>query len=117
MALVNTLAPIPIHSTTFSSTTPANLNMAPRVSSTALLSASATDKQSLIDIDELLNSLFTRNRNQHRRNHWFRSLQQFRKQLGLLIQEIDMASTSKKKQKLEQRLSFWDEKCIHTWYL
>lgn len=84
------------------------------ISSDILINASAKDKQNLHDIYELLDRLFVRNRNQHRRNHWFKSLHQFRKQLGLLLQE---SSSPKKASTIEKRLQYWDEKCIHQWYL
>jgi ribonuclease MRP protein subunit RMP1 len=89
----------------------------PQISSSTLLAASPKDKQSLVEIHALLNSLFIRNRNQHRRNHWFKSLQQFRKQLGLLLSEMETGTSATKAAKLTARLQFWDEKCIHEWYL
>ncbi|KAF2253967.1 hypothetical protein BU26DRAFT_232550 [Trematosphaeria pertusa] len=87
------------------------------ISAEALLAASAKDKQDLKDIQELLDRLFTRNRNQHRRNHWFKSLHQFRKQLGLLVQEMSSTKKVSAAAIMEARLKYWDEKCIHQWYL
>ena len=81
------------------------------------LAASAKDKQDLKDIQELLDRLFTRNRNQHRRNHWFKSLHQFRKQLGLLVQEMSSTKKVSAAAIMEARLKYWDKKCIHQWYL
>jgi ribonuclease MRP protein subunit RMP1 len=95
----------------------------PKITADALLNATIKDQQSLMEIHDLLNSLFIRNRNQHRRNHWFKSLQQFRKQLALLLQElnVDVGKKSQKlaakAEKLTTRLQYWDEKCIHQWYL
>jgi ribonuclease MRP protein subunit RMP1 len=89
----------------------------PKITSATLLSISDAEKGSLRDVLALLNSLFVRNRNQHRRNHWFKSLQQFRKQLGLLLDEMDGKSVKVKEDKLTRRLQFWDEGCIHSWYL
>lgn len=103
-AVVNSLQPVPV-----------GADGHPAISSDALLNASAKDKQSLSDIYELLHLIFVRNRNQHRRNHWFKSLQQFRKQLGLLITEIN--NDRKVAEKLDARLQFLDERCIHQWYL
>lgn len=106
MSTINTSAPIPV----------------PKMTADAFLSAPPTDTESLTQIHALLNNLFTRNRNQHRRNHWFKSLQQFRKQLGLLLQDLENVSGGKKKrkaaeEKIAARLQYWDEHCIHQWYL
>jgi ribonuclease MRP protein subunit RMP1 len=115
MAVANSFQPIPVGAGTLDTTT-----MHPQITSAALLRANPKDQESLLEIHELLNSLFIRNRNQHRRNHWFKSLQQFRKQLGLLLQEMgtlgkkNSASTA---ERLSARLRYWDEKCIHQWYL
>ncbi|KAF2012687.1 hypothetical protein BU24DRAFT_257188 [Aaosphaeria arxii CBS 175.79] len=95
--------------------TPVGIGGHPAMSSYILMHASAQDKELLGHIYELLHLLFVRNRNQHRRNHWFKSLQQFRKQLGLLIAE--MGSDRKVEEKLNARLQFLDDRCIHQWYL
>lgn len=102
MAVVNPLQPV---------------EMAPQISPQVLLSASSRDKAMLRDILELLNKLFVRNVNQHRRNHWWKSLHAFRKQLGLLLNELETAKKTVRAEKIEQRLRYWDEKCIHQWYL
>jgi ribonuclease MRP protein subunit RMP1 len=94
-----------------------NAKPAPKISSKALLKASDKDKQALIDIHELLTRLFVRNRNQHRRSLWFKSLSQFRKELGLLIEELSATKKSSVGEKIEQRLRHWDERCVHQWYL
>ncbi|KAF2474281.1 uncharacterized protein BDR25DRAFT_215714 [Lindgomyces ingoldianus] len=108
MAVLNNLRPVPVHDPVLESA-----DMLPKVSATRLLRASGAENQALVDIHELLIRLYIRNRNQHRRSHWFKSLCQFRKQLGLLIGEIENSKTSA----LQQRLRFWDERCIHQWYL
>lgn len=69
----------------------------------------------LQDIHELLDKLFARNRNQHRRSHWWKSLHAFRKQIGVLLQEME-GKKSERESKLEARLRYWDDKCIHMWY-
>ncbi|KAF2680239.1 hypothetical protein K458DRAFT_490155 [Lentithecium fluviatile CBS 122367] len=89
----------------------------PALSGEALFGISSSDKQNLKDIHELLERLFARNRNQHRRNHWFKSLHQFRKQLGLLLGEMESTKKVTVARMMTERLQFWDEKCIHQWYL
>ncbi|KAF2261137.1 hypothetical protein CC78DRAFT_583986 [Lojkania enalia] len=111
MAVLNSLQPIPVHTVAFEP-----LDMIPKLTATKLLRASDKDKQALADIHELLDRLFVRNRHQHRRNHWFKSLQQFRKQLALLIKEMESGKVNVANV-LEQRLRFWDERHIHQWYL
>lgn len=86
------------------------------IPATALLAATQHDKAMLVDILELLNKLFARNSNQHRRSHWWKSLHQFRKQLGLLLSEMDTGKKSERAEKIAARLTFWDEKFIHQWY-
>jgi ribonuclease MRP protein subunit RMP1 len=121
MAVVNSFQPIPV-----AATLTTNTMHHPQITSATLLRSSPKDQESLLEIHELLNSLFIRNRNQHRRNHWFKSLQQFRKQLGLLLQEMGTQGTTTGRSKysarqieerLTARLRYWDEKCIHQWYL
>lgn len=82
---------------------------------TTLLARSQHEQAMLQDVYELLNKLFIRNRNQHRRSHWWKGLHGFRKQLGLLLEELE-GKKSEREAKLEARLSYWDEKCIHQWY-
>ncbi|KAF2638951.1 hypothetical protein P280DRAFT_67453 [Massarina eburnea CBS 473.64] len=74
------------------------------------------EKKNLADIQDLLNCLFVRNKNQHRRSHWFKSLHQFRKQLGLMINEVE-GKTAAAARLIEERLRFWDVGCVHKWYL
>ncbi|KAJ4367011.1 RNase MRP subunit [Neocucurbitaria cava] len=87
----------------------------PAITATTLLAASQHEKAMLHDIYELLDKLFARNRNQHRRSHWWKSLHAFRKQTGLLLQEME-SKKSEREAKLEARLRYWDEGCIHQWY-
>ena len=86
------------------------------ISAVKLLNASQHDKAMLIDIYELLDKLFSRNRNQHRRSYWWKSLHAFRKQLALLLSEIETGKKSERCSKIEARLKYWDEKCVHLWY-
>jgi ribonuclease MRP protein subunit RMP1 len=83
------------------------------ITAAALTMATPHDKAMLLDIHELLNKVFVRNQNQHRRSHWWKSLHAFRKQLGLLLEEME---ASKAEAKLTARLRYWDEKFIHMWY-
>ena len=97
--------------------TPKPNKMTTPISAKVLLNASSHDKAMLIDIYELLNNLFTRNRNQHRRSHWWKSLHAFRKQLQVLISEMESGKKSERPAKIEARLRYWDDKCVHQWYL
>ncbi|KAJ4347381.1 RNase MRP subunit [Ascochyta clinopodiicola] len=101
------MGPIPTSQTT---------KMATPISAAPLSNASQHDKAMLIDIYELLNKLFVRNRNQHRRSHWWKSLHAFRKQLALLLSEMETGRKSERAAKIEARLHYWDEKCVHMWY-
>ncbi|OAL50943.1 hypothetical protein IQ07DRAFT_481948, partial [Pyrenochaeta sp. DS3sAY3a] len=85
------------------------------ITATALLAASSHEVAMLHDVHELLNKIFVRNRNQHRRSHWWKSLHAFRKQLGLLMQELE-GKKSEREEKVEARLRYWDASCIHQWY-
>lgn len=73
----------------------------------------------LHDVHALLARIFARNKNQHRRSTWWKALHAFRKQLGLLLQELEGEEKEKEKEKGEKvqaRLRYWDEKCVHVWY-
>lgn len=87
----------------------------PLITASTLLAATPHDKAMLHDIYDLLNKLFARNRNQHRRSHWWKGLHGFRKQISLLIREME-GKKSERESKVEARLRFWDERCIHAWY-
>jgi len=97
--------------------TNANTNtMAPsNVTAAALLAAQANDIAKLRDIQELLNKIFIRNKNQHRRSHWWKSLAAFRKQIGLLLHDLETKG-KKKEDDVEARLRYWDDGCVHMWY-
>jgi ribonuclease MRP protein subunit RMP1 len=82
-----------------------------------VLNAPDKDKAQLKDIHALLDKLFTRNRNQHRRNHWFKSLWQFRKEMRLLVEEMEHKKKKWAAEQIASRLQYWDDKCIHQWYL
>ena len=90
--------------------------MTTQISAVKLLNASQHDRAMLVDIYELLDKLFSRNRNQHRRSHWWKSLYAFRKQLALLLSELETGKKSERCSKIEARLRYWDEKCVHLWY-
>jgi ribonuclease MRP protein subunit RMP1 len=83
---------------------------------TALLLATPHDKAMLLDVHDLLNKIFIRNVNQHRRSVWWKSLHAFRKQLALLLLEMEHPKKSEVEGKLEARLRYWDDKFVHTWY-
>jgi ribonuclease MRP protein subunit RMP1 len=102
--------------------------MAPTLTADRALSLSTTEKTELATSLELLTRLYVRNVNQHRRSHWFASLVAFRKQLGLLLSEIRAAEGDEKgkkareardgaKEKVRERLGFWDRAGVHQWYL
>jgi ribonuclease MRP protein subunit RMP1 len=73
------------------------------ISAAALMLATPHDKAMLLDIHE-------------RRSHWWKSLHAFRKQLGLLLAELEAAKKAEREAKLQARLRYWDEKFIHQWY-
>ena len=92
-------------------------------SATPLLNLPAHDKAQLLDVYALLDTLFTRNRNQHRRSIWWKSLLQFRKQLALLINEVDGSTGGKGRRereratRIEARLAYWrGEGAVGVWY-
>lgn len=102
-----------------SATLPTHLKMpsaTPAITATALLASPPHEREMLHDIHELLNKLFARNRNQHGRAHWWKSLFAFRKQIALLLQELKRSKKAERETKVEARLRYWDEKCIHQWY-
>lgn len=88
----------------------------PAITASTLLNATQHEKAMLVDVHELLDKLFVRNRNQHRRSHWWKSLHQFRRQLALLLQDMEATKKAERKEKIEARLRLWDENCIHQWY-
>jgi ribonuclease MRP protein subunit RMP1 len=88
----------------------------PAITATALLATTPHEVAMLHDISELLNHIFTRNRNQHRRSHWWKSLHAFRKQIALLLLELEGGKKNEREGRVQARLRYWDEKCIHQWY-
>jgi ribonuclease MRP protein subunit RMP1 len=88
----------------------------PNITATALMNTSQHEKAMLHDIHSLLNKIFIRNRNQHQRSHWWRSLHAFRKQMHLLLQELESGKKKEREGKVEARLRYWDEGMVHTWY-
>jgi hypothetical protein len=89
---------------------------APKIAATALMNASQHEKAMLHDIHSLLNNIFARNRNQHGRSHWWKALHAFRKQIGLLLHELEKGKVKERESKVEARLRYWDEGVVHTWY-
>ncbi|KAI4653199.1 uncharacterized protein J4E79_008712 [Alternaria viburni] len=55
----------------------------------------------LHDIHTLLNKIFTRNRNQHQRCTWWKSLHGFRRQIGLLLQELEKGPVKEREGNVE----------------
>ncbi|EMD92029.1 hypothetical protein COCC4DRAFT_144971 [Bipolaris maydis ATCC 48331] len=91
----------------------------PSISASPLFSASTHDIAMLHDIHSLLNKLFIRNRNQHRRSTWWKALHGFRKQMALLLGELEAKELREyeRRQRVEARLRFWDERGeVHAWY-
>ncbi|KAF1915458.1 hypothetical protein BDU57DRAFT_451923 [Ampelomyces quisqualis] len=86
------------------------------ITGAALMMATPHDKAMLLDIHELLNKIFVRNVNQHRRSSWWKSLHALRKQLGLLLGEMESTNKAEVEDRLGARLRYWDEKFIHQWY-
>ncbi|KAI4945799.1 hypothetical protein J4E91_007712 [Alternaria rosae] len=68
---------------------PSTPSTPPTITATALMNASSHDIAMLHDIHSLLNKIFTRNRNQHQRSTWWKSLHGFRRQIGLLLQDLE----------------------------
>jgi len=90
----------------------------PIITATHLLNASQHDIAMLHDVHSLLNKIFIRNRNQHQRSTWWKALHAFRKQIALLLAELNGSKTKEKEReaKLEARLRYWDDKIVHAWY-
>jgi ribonuclease MRP protein subunit RMP1 len=86
------------------------------ITAKALMTATPHDKAMLLDVYDLLNKIFIRNINQHRRSHWWKSLHAFRKQLGLLLAEMETSKKTELEARIEARLRYWDDKFIHQWY-
>ncbi|KAL6160099.1 RNase MRP subunit [Exserohilum turcicum] len=73
----------------------------------------------LHDIHTLLDRIFVRNRNQHRRSTWWKALHGFRKQMALLLADLQdkQVREVERRRKVEARLRAWDAKGeVHAWY-
>ncbi|EUC42868.1 hypothetical protein COCMIDRAFT_39099 [Bipolaris oryzae ATCC 44560] len=91
----------------------------PSISASPLFSASTHEIAMLHDIHSLLDKLFIRNRNQHRRSTWWKALHGFRKQMALLLGELEAKELREyeRRQRVQARLRFWDERGeVHAWY-
>jgi ribonuclease MRP protein subunit RMP1 len=91
------------------------------------LSAASVDE--LKGLGEMLQRIFVRNKNQHRRSHWWKALKGFKRELGLVLGELaalqtaTSTSTSNSNSKpaltrrLEARLRVLSEEKMHAWYM
>lgn len=91
------------------------------------LSAASVDE--LKGLGEMLQRIFVRNKNQHRRSHWWKALKGFKRELGLVLGELaalqattnTSTSTSNSKpaltRRLEARLRVLGEEKMHAWYM
>jgi ribonuclease MRP protein subunit RMP1 len=91
------------------------------------LSAASVDE--LKGLGEMLQRIFVRNKNQHRRSHWWKALKGFKRELGLVLGELAAmqaatgtstnTSTSKPAltRRLEARLRVLGEEKMHVWYM
>lgn len=92
----------------------------PSITSSPLFSAPTHDIAMLHDIHTLLDRIFVRNRNQHRRSTWWKALHGFRKQMALLLADLQdkQVREVERRRKVEARLRAWDAKGeVHAWYL
>ena len=93
------------------------------------LRLSAASMDELKGLGEMLQRIFVRNKNQHRRSHWWKALKGFKRELGLVLGELaamqaatgTSASTSTSKpaltRRLEARLRVLGEEKMHVWYM
>ena len=93
------------------------------------LRLSAVSVDELKGLGEMLQRIFVRNKNQHRRSHWWKALKGFKRELGLVLGELaamqaatgTSASTSTSKpaltRRLEARLRVLGEEKMHVWYM
>ena len=91
------------------------------------LSVASVDE--LKGLCEMLQRIFVRNKNQHRRSHWWKALKGFKRELGLVLgeltalQAVTSTSTSNSNSKpaltrrLEARLRVLGEEKMHAWYM
>lgn len=103
--------------------------------STIPLQLSAASADELKGLGEMLQRIFVRNKNQHRRSHWWKALKGFKRELGLVLGELaalqaatsistsTSTSTSNSNSKpaltrrLEARLRVLGEEKMHAWYM
>lgn len=86
-------------------------------------SAACVDE--LKGLGEMLQRIFVRNKNQHRRSHWWKALKGFKRELGLVLgdltalQAASTTTTSKPAltRRLEARLRVLGEEKMHVWYM
>ena len=96
---------------------------------------SAASVDELKGLSEMLQRIFVRNKNQHRRSHWWKALKSFKRELGLVLGELAAlqaatststntstnTSTSNSKpaltRRLEARLRVLSEEKMHAWYM
>ena len=95
------------------------------------LRLSAASMDELKGLGEMLQRIFVRNKNQHRRSHWWKALKGFKRELGLVLGELaalqaatsTSTSTSNSNSKpaltrrLEARLRVLSEEKMHAWYM
>lgn len=93
------------------------------------LRLSAASMDELKGLGEMLQRIFVRNKNQHRRSHWWKALKGFKRELGLVLGELaamqaatgTSAGTSTSKpaltRRLEARLRVLGEEKMHVWYM
>ena len=93
------------------------------------LRLSAASMDELKGLGEMLQRIFVRNKNQHRRSQWWKALKGFKRELGLVLGELaamqaatgTSASTSTSKpaltRRLEARLRVLGEEKMHVWYM
>ncbi|KAK5121939.1 hypothetical protein LTR85_004511 [Meristemomyces frigidus] len=95
-----------------------------------LLALTEDDAETMQHLSDLLHLFHHRNKNQHRRSVWWRHFEVFRKQLKSISTEVKdqnevpsthLARTKKKAkdqytlQRIEQRLSFWQDVAVRKW--
>ena len=103
--------------------------MPPTPTPTIPLQLSAASVDELKGLGEMLQRIFVRNKNQHRRSHWWKALKGFKRELGLVLGELaalqaaTSTSTSNSNSKpaltrrLEARLRVLGEEKMHAWYM
>ncbi|USP75757.1 hypothetical protein yc1106_03031 [Curvularia clavata] len=119
MAIAPPSTTLPHRQPTQHLTVPSSSSNTPSITASPLFSASTHEIAMLHDIHSLLDKIFIRNRNQHRRSTWWKALHGFRKQIALLLGEFEATSLreQERRQKVEARLRYWDARGeVHSWY-